>query len=89
MAIEVDKDRAVIVAASPESGELIIGDTAAMGEQGSAGKTDALVPVSPIIIRPEREKNTELVGFFAIGVVINLIMVTAFFIWAFKQWKQN
>ncbi len=27
-------------------------------------------------------------GFFAIGVVINLVLITAYFIWAYKQWKK-
>ena len=52
-------------------------------------KTAAVVSVPPANVGEEREKDTELVGFFAIGVAINLIMITAFFIWAVKQWKQN
>ena len=27
------------------------------------------------------------VGFFAIGLVINVVLITAYFIWARKQWK--
>ena len=27
--------------------------------------------------------------FFAAGVVINLVMITAYFIWAYKQWNKQ
>ncbi|MBT7411325.1 MAG: hypothetical protein HN826_16610 [Methylococcales bacterium] len=33
--------------------------------------------------------NRSLGGFFAIGLIINIIMMTSFAIWAFGQWKQN
>ncbi len=29
------------------------------------------------------------IGFFAIGIVINLVLITAYFIWAYKQWKKT
>lgn len=28
------------------------------------------------------------VGFFAIGLVVNLVLITAYFVWARKQWKK-
>lgn len=28
------------------------------------------------------------IGFFAIGIVVNLVLITAYFIWAYKQWKK-
>ena len=28
-------------------------------------------------------------GFFGIGIIINVAMITAYFIWAYKQWKKN
>ena len=28
------------------------------------------------------------IGFFAIGIVINLVLITAYFVWAYKQWKK-
>jgi heme/copper-type cytochrome/quinol oxidase subunit 2 len=30
-----------------------------------------------------------MIGFFGIGVVINVVMITAYFIWAYKQWKKS
>ncbi len=27
-------------------------------------------------------------AFFAVGAVINIVMVAAYFVWAFKQWKK-
>ncbi len=29
------------------------------------------------------------VGFFAIGIVINVLLVTAYAIWAWRQWKKS
>jgi cytochrome bd-type quinol oxidase subunit 2 len=34
------------------------------------------------------EQNHPMLGFFGIGIVINVIMITAYFIWAYKQWKK-
>ena len=28
------------------------------------------------------------VGFFVIGIVVNVVLITAYFIWAFKQGKK-
>ena len=36
---------------------------------------------------PEQEDS--LIVFFGIGIVINLVMITAYFIWAYKQWKKT
>ena len=33
--------------------------------------------------------NDGLIGFFAIGMVINLIVLTAFAVWAVKQWNKK
>jgi len=33
-------------------------------------------------------QNDPLIVFFGIGVVISVIMITAYFIWAYKQWKK-
>jgi len=30
-----------------------------------------------------------MIVFFGIGIVINLVMITAYFIWAYKQWKRT
>jgi hypothetical protein len=29
------------------------------------------------------------VGFFAIGIAINLVLIGAYIIWAFRQWKKS
>ena len=28
-------------------------------------------------------------AFFAVGIVVNVVMITAFFIWACKQWSKT
>ncbi|MDH5356700.1 MAG: hypothetical protein OEY09_19835 [Gammaproteobacteria bacterium] len=38
---------------------------------------------------PEHESNDLTIGFFAIGMAINIIMITAYFIWAYRQWGKS
>ena len=35
------------------------------------------------------EQDDSMVVFFGIGIVINVVMITAYFIWAYKQWKKT
>jgi heme/copper-type cytochrome/quinol oxidase subunit 2 len=35
------------------------------------------------------EQNDSMIVFFGIGIVINVVMITAYFIWAYKQWKKS
>ena len=41
----------------------------------------------PVADSPPEQKDP-LIVFFGIGIVINLVMITAYFIWAYKQWKK-
>lgn len=38
------------------------------------------------VFEAERE---DLTGFFTVGVVINIVMITAYFFWAYKQWGKS
>jgi len=38
---------------------------------------------------PLPEQNEPPIIFLGIGVVINVLMITAYFIWAYKQWKKT
>ena len=38
------------------------------------------------VIEVERE---DLSAFFTVGIIINIVMVTAYFVWAFKQWGKT
>jgi hypothetical protein len=55
----------------------------------SSSEISTLIPnteqTEPVL---EVEAKDSMIGFFAIGLVINLVMITAFFIWARKQWKK-
>ncbi|MFZ9039507.1 MAG: hypothetical protein ACO3DT_15795 [Gammaproteobacteria bacterium] len=42
----------------------------------------------PVIDSPPEQEDS-LIVFFSIGIVINLVMITAYFIWAYKQWKKT
>ncbi|MCP4431185.1 MAG: hypothetical protein GY806_09425 [Gammaproteobacteria bacterium] len=38
----------------------------------------------------ESEQDNLVTGFFAIGMIINIALVVAYIIWAFRQWgKKN
>ena len=89
MAEELEKVGAGAATGSVASSEPIDASALSSSPQMPFEKTAAVVSVLPADAGEEREKDTELVGFFAIGVAINLIMITAFFVWAVKQWKQN
>ena len=49
--------------------------------------------VTPYTEQPEVvEKdapNDSMIGFFAVGMVINVVLITVFFIWAYKQWNKS
>jgi hypothetical protein len=47
-----------------------------------AAQTEQPAPVIDI----ERD---DLTAFFAVGIVINIVMITAYFVWAFKQWGKT
>jgi heme/copper-type cytochrome/quinol oxidase subunit 2 len=34
-------------------------------------------------------QDNSMMGFFAVGLVINIALVAAYFIWAYKQWKRK
>jgi hypothetical protein len=57
---------------------------------GSSSEISTLVSYTgqsePVL---EVEAKDSMIGFFAIGIVINLVMITAFIIWARKQWKKT
>lgn len=33
------------------------------------------------------EQNDSMIGFFVVGAVINIIVISAFIYWAYKQWN--
>jgi|GEM_PF-3315430 len=57
-------------------------------ETFSAGGTLEVHSEPPIPVHEGEQKNLTT-GFFAVGAVINIVMVTAYFIWAYKQWKKK
>jgi hypothetical protein len=37
----------------------------------------------------ELEQKDSMTGFFAVGMIINIVMIIAFFIWACRQWGKT
>ena len=40
-------------------------------------------------VEPASAADQSLTMFFAVGLVINLVLITAFVLWARKQWKRS
>jgi hypothetical protein len=50
-----------------------------------SGETDPVSTEQPDPVN----QGEHLYGFFAIGMIINVVMLIAFFIWAYRQWKKT
>ncbi|MCP4487241.1 MAG: hypothetical protein GY820_07975 [Gammaproteobacteria bacterium] len=44
-----------------------------------------------VVLQPvhENKQDSLVTGFFAVGMVINIIMIIAYFTWAIKQWGKK
>ncbi len=49
------------------------------------GETDPVSTEQPDPV----QQGEHLYGFFAIGMIINVVMLIAFFIWAYRQWHKK
>ncbi len=50
-----------------------------------SGETDPASTEQPDPV----QQGEHLYGFFAIGMIINVVMIIAFFIWAYRQWNKK
>ena len=41
------------------------------------------------LVSDVQHEKEDLSVFFGIGMIVNIVMITSFFIWAVKQWKKN
>ena len=46
------------------------------------------VKAEPLVSAPAAEHGPGL-GFFAVGMVINVVLIIAFFVWAYKQGRKK
>ena len=51
-------------------------------------KTTVAYTEQPAPAAPQ-EPDDSLIVFFGIGLAINLLVITAYFIWAYKQWGKS
>ncbi len=81
----------LLFAPVPAIGEGAPGNTAlhhpagAGSANGTTVETGEMSPAAPDT--PASGSEKDLTAFFAIGLVINLAVLTAFFVWAVKEWK--
>lgn len=54
-------------------------------EHSSTDSTPAVYTEQPV---KEAEQEDLTMNFFVVGGVINIVMILAYFVWAFKQWKK-
>ena len=50
-----------------------------------SGETDPASTEQPVPV----QQGEHLYGFFAIGMIVNVVMLIAFFIWAYRQWHKK
>lgn len=55
-----------------------------------ASTTDTAISVytEQAVSVPEVAEKDLSINFFVVGGVINIVMITAYFIWAFRAWKR-
>ena len=64
-------------------------------EAGQMNNAESLSTVSVLEVHSEQPVpvieggREDLTTFFAVGIVINLVMITAYFFWAYKQWGKS
>ena len=56
-------------------------------ESSSANSSVSLHTEQPVSVSAEEEKDLTT-NFYVVGGVINIEMITAYFIWAFGAWKK-
>ncbi len=54
-------------------------------ELSSTGNTSSVYTEQPV---KEIEQEDLTMNFFVVGGVINIVMILAYFVWAFRQWKK-
>jgi len=67
---------------------ILVSNDVVAGSEEDVNQSIELQPDQPQAQNNLAEHDS-LVGFFAIGVVINIVLVTAYFIWAYRQWKKK
>ena len=64
-------------------------------ETGLINTADSSPAASSIAVHSEQPapvieaERDDLTSFFAVGVVVNIVMITAYFFWAYKQWGKT
>ena len=56
-------------------------------ESSSANSSVSLHTEQPVSVSATEEKDLTT-NFYVVGGVINIVMITAYFIWAFGAWKK-
>ncbi len=62
---------------------------AVSAEADRVGSVQYVPAVLPEGNEPHVQSGSGLMPFFAAGMVVNVVMLAAFFIWAYKQWKKK
>jgi len=54
----------------------------------SSENNTVIASTEQAVVVQDAVPNDSMTGFFVAGVVINIVMISAFFIWAYKQWNK-
>ena len=56
---------------------------------GVTGENIASVGVNAPVTPTQPENGDVTLGFFVVGMVINIVMIIAYFLWAYKNWNNK
>ena len=59
------------------------------GAETVGGVSRIAGPVPGAGVRAENDTGKSLTGFFVIGMIINVLLITLFLIWAVGQWRKT
>ena len=59
------------------------------GRQAESEIRSPPASVSPDEVTETRQKKRNLTGFWVIGILINIVVISAFVVWAVGQWRKS
>jgi len=59
------------------------------GAEADEGVARLAGPVSGTAVRAENDTRKNMTGFFVIGMIINVLLIMVFMIWAVGQWRKT
>jgi len=75
--------------ATPSGLQPSTGRPVPVSEAGTENHEGVAGPVSGAAVRAENDTRKNMTGFFVIGMIINVLLIMVFLIWAVGQWRKT